>query len=94
MEMDLDDKLPQGATWDDVANIYGTQQYLVLCRERLLRKVIKYKETIEQLKTEKVELAAKHRKQLETVRTFYHNMTYGLSRSSVILQNSLSMTKY
>lgn len=41
MEMSLDDQLPEGATENDVVNIYGTKQYLVLCRERLLKKVVK-----------------------------------------------------
>lgn len=60
--------------------------YLLKCRERLISKVKKYKENYEMLITENIKLKAKHG---ESIRSFYTNISFGLSRSGQIVRTAL-----
>ena len=92
LEMETDNQLPQDETVvddDTQEGFYGSFEYLQQCRSRLISKVKKYRDENEKLKTESVILAAKHRREVEAIRTFYKNVTFGLTRSSVIFRNAL-----
>ena len=62
VHMKLDDFYQQ---WED-GNEYSPN-YLMGCRQQLMKKVEEYRRTIEVLETEKAELALRHRKEIEEI---------------------------
>jgi hypothetical protein len=87
MEMVYDDSLQD--VEEDVG-YYSTRQYLVDCRKRLITKVKKYKKENERMKSEIADTYFKHRKEIEQIRSFYKNVSLGLSRSARMVQSSWS----
>ena len=72
--------------WEE--NAEYSRNYLLECREQLVRKVESYRRKIEELCTDKTETALKHRKEIEDIRTFYQNIAYGTSRSGTIVKKA------
>jgi hypothetical protein len=85
LEMTIDDELPPPEIEDE----YGSIDYLQKCRRRLIFKVKKYKEKNETLRTENINLIAKHREEVEAIRSFYQNISFGLSRTGKMVRTAL-----
>ena len=84
MHMELEDFYRE---WD---NSEHSNTYLKECRQKLLEKVKEYHQKVEQLQTEKIEIACKHRAKIEEIRTFYRNIAYGTSRSGRMVKKAMS----
>lgn len=80
-------------TMPPMENDPDSLRYLLQCRQRLLSKVKKYKQNYEELKTENIKLKAKHREEIESIRSFYQNISFGLTRSGKIVRAALSQRK-
>ena len=83
MHMELEDFYKE---WDGSEH---SNTYLKECRQKLLEKVKEYRQKVEQLHTEKIETAHKHRTEIE-IHTFYMNIAYGMSHSGRILKKAMS----
>ena len=84
MHMELEDFYRE---WD---NSEHSSTYLKECRQKLIEKVKEYHQKVEQLQTEKIETACKHRAEIGEIRTFYKNIAYGTSRSGRIVKKAMS----
>lgn len=86
VEMTLKDKLMQDSE-------EYTHTYLKDCRKRLMLKVNSYRREIERLNAEKTSLIHAHKQQLDSVRSFYQNIAYGMSRTGRIVRTSIQTGK-
>ena len=83
LEMHLEDSLRK----EDEGNY--DYQYLLDCRKKLCRKVQYYRRKLEESVSANIKQALEHRKELESVRTFYHNIAYARTRTGQIVKSSL-----
>ena len=74
--------------WEE--NAEYSCNYLLECRKQLVGKVESYRRKIEELCTDKTETALKHRKEIDDIQTFYHNIAFGTSRSGAIVKKAMS----
>ena len=82
LEMHLEDSLRQEKEEYDY-------EYLLDCRKKLCRKVQYYHNRLEKSVSANIKQALEHRKELESVRTFYHNIAYARTRTGRIVKSSL-----
>ena len=83
------DAIEMEAESDDEQDI----KHLKQGRNRLLMKVIQYKEENEKLKTINAKLIHKHRRELESVRNFYSNISLGLTYGGKVLRSAMYKNK-
>ena len=63
-----------------------SQDYLVDCRTKLIKKVTLYREQLEEAISNNARLTAKHRQEIESIRSFYKNLLHAPTRTGRIVK--------
>ena len=63
-----------------------SQDYLVDCRIKLMKKVTLYREQLEEAISNHARFTAKHRQEIESIRSFYKNLLHAPTRTGKIVK--------
>lgn len=72
---------------DDDKSAY-TYEYLLDCREKLMKRVKTYRQQIEEQSSKMTSMAYEHKKQLQHIRSFYQGIAYAPTRTGRIVKSA------